>query len=208
MDELITSVNWIYRLTTERFINYVLSDEQEKKETYDDDNFFKSLPKKIIKESIKTIKFLETPISNDKSIMDDLLKRYLKYKEKEIKSIKHDIIKASLQYKGLEIVFVSSYDSDFCGSFNEIHKTCFTLIIKHVKDNVYEIVKYVYVNSEYKDMYDVKTIQINDLDNSVWIEKYGMGCREFEIYKRDYFDLFGQRDDIIENIIQLMDKTK
>ena len=94
MSDFLFYANWLYLLSSERFIEYILSDEKE--DTYDSYIFVKLLPKDIVKKSIKTVKFLNMKISNNGSKMDELLQKYLKYKEKEIKSVKYDIINAAL----------------------------------------------------------------------------------------------------------------
>lgn len=205
MSDFLFYANWLYLLSSKRFIRYILSDEKE--DTYDDYIFVKLLPKDIVEKSIETVKILDMKISNNGSKMDRILQQYLPYKEKEIKSIKYDIINAALGLTELYIVFVSSYDSEFTGSFYEIDKTCFVIIVKYVEDNIYEIIRYVYVKPEYKDMYDIKTIGITCYGD-ISIEKWGMGCQQFFIHKYDYIDLFKQKDNVIKNIVELMNKEK
>ena len=205
MSDFLFYANWLYSLSSKRFIRYILSNEKE--DTYDEYIFVNLLPKDIVKNSIKTVKFLNMQISNDGSKMDKLLQKYLKYKEKEIKSVKYDIINAALNLTELHIVFVSLYDSGFEGSFNEIDKTCFVIVVKHVGDTMYEVIRYVYVKPEYKDMYDIKTVMISCYSN-IYIEKYGMGSQEFVVHKYDYIDLFKQKDNVIKNIVELINKEK
>ena len=205
MSDFLFYANWLYLLSSERFIEYILSDEKE--DTYDSYIFVKLLPKDIVEKSIKTVKFLNMKISNNGSKMDELLQKYLKYKEKEIKSVKYDIINAALGLTELYIVFVSSYELGFTGSFNHIDKSCFVIIVKHIGDTVYEIIRYVYVKPEYKDIYNTKKVMINCY-NDILIEKYEMECQQFLTKKYNYVDLFKQKDNVIKNIIESMNKEK
>ena len=81
------------------------------------------------------------------------------------------------------------------------------IIVKHIGDTVYEIIRYVYVKPEYKDIYNTKKVMINCY-NDILIEKYEMECQQFLTKKYNYVDLFKQKDNVIKNIIESMNKEK
>lgn len=195
MADIITYANWIYLLGKKEFIDYILNDKKE-------DIYFKSLPNSIIEKVVSTVEFIKSPIKNDGSPFDILLIRYLKYKKEEILLLKCDIINALLVNEKIQIVFVYNYQPN--NHFDNIENSCFTIIVKELKDTQYEIIKYVYVSDEYADMYNIKTIQLNYF--GIYIEEYGMYNRDFEPYTYYYTELFKLDDNIIKNVIGMMKK--
>ena len=151
MSELIQFLNKFNAQSEDELIDYL--NEQYENPTCE---FFKLLPICMIDAIISIINDLTCEPLND------LLKRYQKYKSHEIRCIKKDIISELLEDKDLYILFVfyyghskeekEEYDYDYC--VENMHYSEFTVIVKKLNKQYhgieYEIIDYMHLNKNSK----------------------------------------------------------
>lgn len=211
MEDLFETIHWIHQKDTEDVIEWIKNLNKNP-----EDNFLKQISKEVIQDIFTTIKFLESPIKNNKSDIDELLIRYKEYRNEEIDKIKNSIIISLLKNQNLDIIFAFPYNYEpLRNPWTEIDRTYFTVIVHHrevdekiqdvYKDGIYDIVKYVYVAKDEEPIYNIQTIFIKD--DSIRINEYGMGSMLYNVKIYDCIDVF-QNKLAVDNVVYFMNKCE